>query len=359
MEDLYAEYNFPSAQRFYAILRENGEPRTHKEVREFIEKQAVAQVLKKKYDFTRNKQKPIFAMSADSNYQVDLIDYYKYGTKNKNFKFILVCVDVFSRKAYGESIKDKTPLTVATAFKKILADNQVQPKSIFHDHGNEFKGDFAVLMKSLNIMSLENDLENHRSLGVIDRFCRTIKSMISKYMTANNTGTYIHVLPKLIKLYNETPHTEIADIKPAEATDTRENRTTITGINDEKREQNRTVNKQRVEITHQFFVGDSVRIQKKKGTFTKGYVVSYSPEVYKIVKTTHLRATLDDGKEYSITSLLKVPEGSVNLPTTNEEHTVKKARQKRLMNKEGLAPAKNIIEKRITRSGGYNLRSRT
>ena len=47
MEDLYAEYNFPSAQRFYAILRENGEPRTHKEVREFIEKQAVAQVLKK------------------------------------------------------------------------------------------------------------------------------------------------------------------------------------------------------------------------------------------------------------------------------------------------------------------------
>ena len=38
-----------------------------------------------------------------------------------------------------------------------------------------------------------------------------------------------------------------------------------------------------------------------------------------------------------------MPEGSVNLPTTNEEATVKKARAKRLMNKEGIEPIKNGI----------------
>ena len=47
------------------------------------------------------------------------------------------------------------------------------------------------------------------------------------------------------------------------------------------------------------------------------------------------------------------------MTTKNEEATIKKARAKRLLNKDGIEPIKNLPEKRITRSGGYNLRSKT
>ena len=144
-------------------------------------------------------------------------------------------MDAFTRKAFAEPVKDKKAPTIAKAFQKIFNDNQIKPKSIYRDHGNEWKGEFAELMKTLDIVSLENDLE--------DRFSKTIKSTISKYMVANNTGTCINVLPELTKLYNETPHSSIDDIKPSEADDTMENIIDITRLNSDKRDQNKKINK--------------------------------------------------------------------------------------------------------------------
>ena len=43
MEKLYIENNYPSSNRFYQILKENGIIKSHKEVKEFIEKQSVQQ----------------------------------------------------------------------------------------------------------------------------------------------------------------------------------------------------------------------------------------------------------------------------------------------------------------------------
>ena len=79
------------------------------------------------------------------------------------------------------------------------------PDAVFHDQGNEWKGKFAKLCGAINISSLQNDLGDHRSLGIIDRFLRTIKTMIQEYLTSNNTTKCIDELPRLIQLYNNTP----------------------------------------------------------------------------------------------------------------------------------------------------------
>ena len=44
---------------------------------------------------------------------------------------------------------------------------------------------------------------------IIERFNRTLRSRIDKYMTTHKTKNYIAVLDKLVENYNETEHSAI------------------------------------------------------------------------------------------------------------------------------------------------------
>ena len=77
MDKLYVEYNFPSAQRFYEILKEKGIKHTLKEVKEFIKNQNVAQVHKPIIK-NKNKLSSITANEPYEIFQIDLLDYQKY-----------------------------------------------------------------------------------------------------------------------------------------------------------------------------------------------------------------------------------------------------------------------------------------
>ena len=53
-------------------------------------------------------------------FQTDLIDFSRLQKYNDGFKFILVVIDVFSKYAYVEHIKNKSSKSVIAAFSKIL-----------------------------------------------------------------------------------------------------------------------------------------------------------------------------------------------------------------------------------------------
>ena len=67
--------------------------------------------------------------------------------------------------------------------------------------------------KNEDLHSTENvDLystENEGKSLVTERGNRTIKRMMWKYFTANNTITYINILPDIIENYNNTYHRSI------------------------------------------------------------------------------------------------------------------------------------------------------
>ena len=46
-------------------------------------------------------------------------------------------------------------------------------------------------MKENNVEIRYVDKRDHTKLGIIDRFCRTLRTMINKYSTAYNTTRYI------------------------------------------------------------------------------------------------------------------------------------------------------------------------
>ena len=102
---------------------------------------------------------------------------------------------------------------------------------------------------------------------VAERFIRTLKSKIYKYMTSISKNVYIDKLDDIVDEYNNTYQTTIK-MKP---TDVKDN----TYINADKELNNK----------HPIFkVGDRVRISKYKNIFAKGYAPNWSEEVFAIKK---------------------------------------------------------------------------
>ena len=81
------------------------------------------------------------------------------------------------------------------------------------DSGSEFTiKKFKDLLKQYEIKIRYVDVGNHKQLGIVDRFCRTIRNIINKYLTANTTTKYINVLPDLVHNYNNSYHKGIDGI---------------------------------------------------------------------------------------------------------------------------------------------------
>lgn len=113
---------------------------------------------------------------------------------NYKQRYILAVIDQFSRFAWCETIPNKTSSSVIKAFEKIFAKTKRRPLNIISDQGKEFVS--KQVKKFLRDHSIHfytaNDPATKASM--CERFIRSIKSLIYKYFTYNNTKKYVNVL---------------------------------------------------------------------------------------------------------------------------------------------------------------------
>ena len=110
-------------------------------------------------------------------------------------------------------------------------------------------------------------MHNEGKSVVAERFIRTLKTKIYKYMTSISKNVYINKLDDIVGEYNNTYHRTIK-MKPVDVKDN-------TYI-DFKKEVN--------DKDPKFKVGDHVRISKYKNIFAKGYTPNWSEKVFVIKK---------------------------------------------------------------------------
>ena len=116
---------------------------------------------------------------------------------------------------------------------------------------------------SMEIYSTHNEGKS----VVAERFIRTIKNKIYKYMTSISKNVYIDKLDDIVNEYNNTYHRAI-EMKPI---DVKDNRYIDFG-------------KKVSDNDLKFKVGDHVRISKYKNIFAKGYTPNWSEEIFVIKK---------------------------------------------------------------------------
>ena len=114
---------------------------------------------------------------------------------NEGMKYLLVAIDVFSRYAWVEPLKNKTAKEVERGLMIIL--NQAKPRKIRTDGGSEFNNRW---LKSLleNKHIYHHVTMNETKANCVERFNRIIKTMIYRYLNSNKTQKYLDVLPKLV-----------------------------------------------------------------------------------------------------------------------------------------------------------------
>ena len=102
---------------------------------------------------------------------------------------------------------------------------------------------------------------------VAERFIRTLKNKIYKYMTAISINVDTNQLDDTVSEYNNTYHRKLK-MKPVDVKDN-------TYIDFEKEVNNKDP---------KLKIGDHVRISKYKNIFAKGYTPNWSEEVFIISK---------------------------------------------------------------------------
>ena len=136
-------------------------------------------------------QKPIiqkvYARFKDNIWAADLAEMESLSSKNKNVKYLLCVIDVFTKYAWVKPLKDKKGKTVLNAFMEIVNESNRKPNKLWVDQGREF---YNKLMQEWldNNDILMYSTHNEGNSVIAERFIKTLKAKIykkSQLMIAN------------------------------------------------------------------------------------------------------------------------------------------------------------------------------
>lgn len=240
-------------------------------------------------NFTRRKTQ---MRGIHDTLQADLVEMIPYANQNHRKKYILTAINIFSKKAYAQALKNKSAQEVVKGLESILNSVNHPIKYIHTDRGKEFYNGTVRAMLDRHNIQLYSTFSTMKA-AICERFNRTLKSKMWKQFTLRSSHKWIDILPGIISEYNNTKHRTIK-MRPNDVS-----------IHNEQHLLN-SVYKYTSNIKLQkgkFKVGDSVRLSKYKHAFEKGYTPNWTTEIFKIKKvqtaTNPITYILEDhlGKE--------------------------------------------------------------
>ena len=255
-----------------------------------------------------NKPGHIVALFPNELWQMDIFVMQKYSSSNKQYGYLFVIIDVFTRRAGAVPMKNKDSSSCVSAL-EILIKKLGKPRVILSDNDKAFLSkSFTQLIDTNEIILQTNIKDDHKALGIIDRFARTLKTIISKYFLYTKTTKWLDQIDSIISIYNETPHRSLDYLTPLEASED-SNYQQMLDINIARNKVNK------LNQISDLKPDDKVRI-KLVGTFKKGTEPNFSDEVYTVGSVNNQNITLSNGKRYKRTNLLKLPDGYEQIDNT-------------------------------------------
>lgn len=119
--------------------------------------------------------------------QADLIDMQNYAQNNRGYKYILIAIDIFSKRAYVEPMKDKTAKSTTEAMEKIFKRVGERIRNLHTDDGKEFFNRAMVqLLKQYGSINHYSTYTGQKA-SIVERLIRTIKRKL--YMQLSLQGS--------------------------------------------------------------------------------------------------------------------------------------------------------------------------
>ena len=285
----YKKLNFDGIDILYKKAKLINKDLNKEDVSKWLKKQAVYQKTIERPLIQPIENLPIFTTDPYS-FQIDLTFLPKYKDENDGNYVLFTAININTRYSFASYGRDKKGDTIIKMLDDFLK-NALTIHSITSDSGSEFtSGASTEWFRKHDIKTYFWTGDSHR-LGIINRFHRTLKQKLLKYMIATDSTRWIDIMKKLIDNLNNTFNRGIG-MTPAEATNPI---MTSQIINDAI---NKTVRIHKSEPS--FEIGDLVRVLKKKSIFGK-QETNYSDQVLKIIKVNKNTVSIVDietGEEY-------------------------------------------------------------
>lgn len=217
-------------------------------------------------------RRPTIVAGIGEQVQADLVDVTTLSRANGGVKFLLTCVDVFSKRAWVFPLPNKKGSEVAEKLEALF--NDAKFRTMQTDKGKEFyNADVKRVLAAhgTSHFSTENDTIK---AAVAERFNRTLRDRVYRHMTYKGTDEYVSALPDIVAGYNDSYHKTIG-MAPNEVT--RENQEEIWDrLNAGARKRQWDAKKPRLEA------GDTVRVSEARRAFTRGYTPNWTIEVFRV-----------------------------------------------------------------------------
>lgn len=232
----------------------------------------VSQWLKNQWAYTLHKpafkkfrRRKYVSRGINHQWQADLMDMQKYSRENNGFRYVLIAIDIFSRKAYAMPVKSKHGTSIALAFDSLFEDTR--PNYLQTDLGLEFYNtNVKQVLDKYNVELFSVYSENKAAL--VERLIRTLKEKLFRIFTHQGNYRWVDALPKVLEAYNNSYHRGLKHI-PSLVNKTNEVDVWIKQYSDLVKGKEA-----------KFKVGDKVRISKNKKIFDKGYLQNWSDETF-------------------------------------------------------------------------------
>mgnify|MGYP001047056352 CR=1 FL=1 len=201
-EALYQE-----AARFIPLL-------TREQVYNFILKQA---------SYTKHRQyrkikryRRVITKWPNYLWQIDLLDFSspRYARVNSGYKYILCCIDTFSKKLWTWPLRTKSGQEVHDALFYTILNSRPRVFKIQTDQGMEFFN--RQFQGFLQRISTEHNLPirlyhswTDKKASIVERVQRTLRNRLGKYWERTGSLRWVDVLQDITTSYNNSFHRTI------------------------------------------------------------------------------------------------------------------------------------------------------
>ena len=153
------------------------------------------------------KRRRVYLLFEDNIWGIDLADMQLISKCNKEIRYLLCVIGLFSKYAWVVPLKDKKVITIVNAFQNILHSSKRKPTKICADQGSEiYNSSFKKLLE-------DNDIKMYSTYNEKKNMLLPKESLelfkIFKHITAASKNVYFDVLHDIDDNYNNTYHTTI------------------------------------------------------------------------------------------------------------------------------------------------------
>jgi hypothetical protein len=319
-------------------LSERAKSISSKDIDKFLREQATHQIFK-----PRNVKAyyPVKSWAPFYKCQLDLLDLSNQA--NRGYKWLMILIDIHTRFVVCVPLKAKTGPECLRGLQEILDMILALP----FDTPQIIQSDFESGFETKQFRDLEKRYgishqftKRKQTLGIIERFNKTLRGLIERYKEVYKTTNWIDALPALIDNYNTSYHSTLRTT-PIEAL---QNNPHYDEIIEKQTSKAASKSYNRQEIN----VGDTVRLLIKKSLFEKGSGPQFTKEVHVVEREDegnyYVSGRVNPYRKQELQKVGAIQEYEpeeqpepIPVPSKQEQRVTRRVR------KEGISPDKDIV----------------